>query len=334
MMSGRAGLSDAVKATKLGAFNFLEKPLSPEGRAARAGVGARAAAGAARGASAARGSRSERRDDRRQPGDGAVRELIERVAPTDARVLITGESGTGKELVAAAIHGGERAARPAVRARELRGDSARSRRERDVRPRDAARSRARRSGASAASSSRTRGTLFLDEVGDLGAGSAGEAAARDRGEGDRARGRRQADSRRRAHRVGDEQGSRALRARRHVSRGSVLSAERDPDPASAAARAAGRHPGARAALLGAAPDADGAAAADVERGRDGALDAPSLAGQRARAGEHRRAAGDPARGSAGAKPTMLRRCFRSMATGVGATCRRRTLPTRRRSTHR
>src|SRR6266403_4516978 len=30
MMSGRAGLSDAVKATKLGAFNFLEKPLSPE----------------------------------------------------------------------------------------------------------------------------------------------------------------------------------------------------------------------------------------------------------------------------------------------------------------
>src|ERR1043166_5403994 len=31
MMSGRANLADAVKATKLGAFNFLEKPLSPEG---------------------------------------------------------------------------------------------------------------------------------------------------------------------------------------------------------------------------------------------------------------------------------------------------------------
>ena len=31
MMSGKAGLSDAVKATKLGAFNFLEKPLTPEG---------------------------------------------------------------------------------------------------------------------------------------------------------------------------------------------------------------------------------------------------------------------------------------------------------------
>ena len=31
MMSGRAGLADAVNATKLGAFNFLEKPLTPEG---------------------------------------------------------------------------------------------------------------------------------------------------------------------------------------------------------------------------------------------------------------------------------------------------------------
>src|SRR5689334_6074426 len=31
MMSGRAGLADAVKATKLGAFHFLEKPLTPEG---------------------------------------------------------------------------------------------------------------------------------------------------------------------------------------------------------------------------------------------------------------------------------------------------------------
>src|SRR5919202_797849 len=31
MMSGKAGLSDAVRATKLGAFNFLEKPLTPEG---------------------------------------------------------------------------------------------------------------------------------------------------------------------------------------------------------------------------------------------------------------------------------------------------------------
>src|SRR5688500_17068471 len=31
MMSGRAGRSDAVRATKLGASNFLEMPLTPEG---------------------------------------------------------------------------------------------------------------------------------------------------------------------------------------------------------------------------------------------------------------------------------------------------------------
>ena len=72
MMSGRAGLSDAVQATKLGAFNFLEKPLSPEGVLLALRVGARAAAGAARSAErCARISGSTRRDDRRQPGDGA-----------------------------------------------------------------------------------------------------------------------------------------------------------------------------------------------------------------------------------------------------------------------
>ena len=38
------------------------------------------------------------------PSMEAVFEVIRRVAPTDATVLITGESGTGKELVAAALH--------------------------------------------------------------------------------------------------------------------------------------------------------------------------------------------------------------------------------------
>ena len=47
MMSGRAGLADAVKATKLGAFNFLEKPLTPEG-VLLAHDGARAPDGTAR----------------------------------------------------------------------------------------------------------------------------------------------------------------------------------------------------------------------------------------------------------------------------------------------
>src|SRR5262249_22064491 len=98
----------------------------------------------------------------------AVREMIARVAPTDARVLITGESGTGKELVAAAIHEASgRRDRPFVRVNCA------------AIPRDLVESemvgheRGAFSGATDRRSGRFelahRGTLFLDEVGDLGA---------------------------------------------------------------------------------------------------------------------------------------------------------------------
>ena len=104
MMSGKAGLSDAVKATKLGAFNFLEKPLSPEGVLL-------ALASALELRRVRREARTLREDlglagemIGASPAMARVRELIARVAPTDARVLVTGESGTGKELVASAIH--------------------------------------------------------------------------------------------------------------------------------------------------------------------------------------------------------------------------------------
>jgi len=104
MMSGRAGLADAVKATRLGAVNFLEKPLTPEG--------VLLAIGSALELRQARRERSALRADLglagqlvgTSPAMAAVRTMIGRVAPSDARVLIGGESGTGKELVAAAIH--------------------------------------------------------------------------------------------------------------------------------------------------------------------------------------------------------------------------------------
>jgi two-component system nitrogen regulation response regulator NtrX len=67
MMSGRAGLSDAVRATKLGAFNFLEKPLSPEG-VLLALSSALELRQVRREAAAAR-VWPERRDDRRQSGN-------------------------------------------------------------------------------------------------------------------------------------------------------------------------------------------------------------------------------------------------------------------------
>jgi DNA-binding NtrC family response regulator len=167
MMSGKAGLSDAVRATKLGAFNFLEKPLSPEGvllalssaielrRARREAKALRAAAGLS--GEMVGASQALHR----------VREMIARVAATDARVLITGESGTGKELVAAAIHeAGPRRGRPFVRVNCA------------AIPRDLLESEmfGHEKGAFTGASERRigrfelahTGTLFLDEVGDLG----------------------------------------------------------------------------------------------------------------------------------------------------------------------
>jgi two-component system nitrogen regulation response regulator NtrX len=168
MMSGRAGLSDAVKATKLGAFNFLEKPLSPESvlLALSSAMELRQARREARTLRADLGLSGEMVGD--SPGMRQVRGLIERVAPSDSRVMITGESGTGKELVAAAIHAGSgRRDRPFVRVNCA------------AIPRDLVESEMfghERGSFTGATDRRIgrfelahRGTLFLDEVGDLGA---------------------------------------------------------------------------------------------------------------------------------------------------------------------
>jgi two-component system nitrogen regulation response regulator NtrX len=97
-----------------------------------------------------------------------VRALVERVAPADARVLITGESGTGKELVAAAVHhASRRAGRPFVTVNCA------------AIPRDLVESEmfGHERGAFTGATERRMGrfelahggTLFLDEIGDLSA---------------------------------------------------------------------------------------------------------------------------------------------------------------------
>jgi two-component system nitrogen regulation response regulator NtrX len=168
MMSGRAGLSDAVRATKLGAFTFLEKPLTPEGvlLALASALELRQVRREARTLRADLGLGSEMIGS--SPALRRVREMIGKVAPSDARVLITGESGTGKELVAAAIHaGGARKDRPFVRVNCA------------AIPRDLVESEmfGHERGAFTGATDRRigrfeladRGTLLLDEVGDLGA---------------------------------------------------------------------------------------------------------------------------------------------------------------------
>ena len=166
MMSGRAGLSDAVSATKLGAVNFLEKPLTPEGVlfAIGAALELRQSRRTARELRQELGLAGEMVGD--SPQMNAVRALIAQVAVTDARVLITGESGTGKELVASAIHDAStRRDKPFVRVncaaipREL------------VESEMFGHERGAFTGATQARAGRFElahtGTLFLDEIGDL-----------------------------------------------------------------------------------------------------------------------------------------------------------------------
>jgi two-component system, NtrC family, nitrogen regulation response regulator NtrX len=104
MISGHGTIETAVRATKLGAFDFIEKPLSLE----RIIVLVRNALQQRRLAEENRTLRSEMIRRYQVIGDSvpmkALRQQIAVTAPTNGRVLIYGESGTGKELVARALH--------------------------------------------------------------------------------------------------------------------------------------------------------------------------------------------------------------------------------------
>ena len=105
MMSGNATLEVAVEAVRLGAVDFLEKPIGTDKLLITLGNALRLARLEKEAADARR--RSLR--DLQMVGGSAkmlqLGELVRRAAPSSARVLITGERGTGKELVARAFHG-------------------------------------------------------------------------------------------------------------------------------------------------------------------------------------------------------------------------------------
>ncbi|HEX8702928.1 MAG TPA: sigma-54 dependent transcriptional regulator, partial [Myxococcaceae bacterium] len=165
VLSGEASPAEAVQALKLGATDFVEKPPSPERLLT-----------ALRNALTLNALKEERQrllEELSRPGHlvgdspamETLRQLIARVGPSDAAVLITGETGTGKERVARALHlaSGRKgrfvaincAAIPATLLEsELFGHE-----------------RGAFSGATARRSGRFEqahgGTLFLDEIGDM-----------------------------------------------------------------------------------------------------------------------------------------------------------------------
>ena len=104
MISGHGNIETAVRATKLGAFDFVEKPLSLE----KTTQSVKRAFDFLRLESENRRLREELGQRYRVLGDSvpmkALRQQIALAAPTNGRVLIYGESGTGKELVAHALH--------------------------------------------------------------------------------------------------------------------------------------------------------------------------------------------------------------------------------------
>jgi two-component system nitrogen regulation response regulator NtrX len=104
MISGHGNIETAVRATKLGAFDFIEKPLALE----KISVVVKNALENLRLTNENRRLREELGSRYQVIGDSvptkALRQQIALTAPTNGRVLIYGESGTGKEVVARALH--------------------------------------------------------------------------------------------------------------------------------------------------------------------------------------------------------------------------------------
>ncbi len=115
MMSGHGTIETAVKATKLGAYDFIEKPLSLE----KLLLCTQNALKIGQLVEENRELKAKIAKDHEMIGSSApilaLKQQIEIAAPTSGWILITGENGTGKELVARAIHGlSKRQAKPFI----------------------------------------------------------------------------------------------------------------------------------------------------------------------------------------------------------------------------
>jgi two-component system nitrogen regulation response regulator NtrX len=104
IMSGHGNIETAVKATKLGAFDYMEKPVELD-RVLLLIRNALAARDLSQENQALKKQLSQRRPLLGvSPGMKQIQDVIKRVAPTSSSVLITGENGTGKEVIAQTLH--------------------------------------------------------------------------------------------------------------------------------------------------------------------------------------------------------------------------------------
>ena len=104
MISGDADLQTAVRATKLGAYNFLEKPLNPDKVILEVKNIDRHQKMVREVVDLKKMVEYEYTMVGNSPALEKVRDEIKRAAPSDGRIMIYGENGTGKELVAREIH--------------------------------------------------------------------------------------------------------------------------------------------------------------------------------------------------------------------------------------
>ncbi len=116
MMSGHGTIATAVEATRLGALDFVEKPILADRLLVSLGNVLRLQQLTAENSDL----RSALDLTREMIGSGALmrklRAVIAQAAPSEARVLITGENGTGKELIARALHNASaRSAQPFIK---------------------------------------------------------------------------------------------------------------------------------------------------------------------------------------------------------------------------